>query len=85
MSFGEVNATWGAAAGADGPLINSVSVEAIQEFKATGRPSPRVWQGDGRCAQHHDQSGTNQFHGTAFEFFRNDALDANDFFSNLNE
>ncbi len=36
MSFGEVNATGCAAAGADGPLINSVSVEAIQEFKATG-------------------------------------------------
>ena len=36
LSFGEVNATGGAAAGAGGVLINAVSVEAIQEFKATG-------------------------------------------------
>ena len=28
------------------------------------------------------RSGTNQFHGTAYEFFRNRALDANNFFSN---
>ena len=28
------------------------------------------------------KSGTNRFHATLFEFFRNDALDAADFFSN---
>jgi hypothetical protein len=28
------------------------------------------------------KSGTNDYHGTVFEFFRNDALDANDFFEN---
>ena len=27
------------------------------------------------------RSGTNQFHGTAFDYFRNDALDANDWFN----
>src|ERR1035437_6484606 len=28
------------------------------------------------------RSGTNQFHGGLFEYFRNEALDANDWFSN---
>ena len=29
------------------------------------------------------KSGTNQFHGTAFEFFRNTVLNANDFFRKI--
>jgi outer membrane receptor protein involved in Fe transport len=85
MSFGEVNATGGAAAGADGPLINAVSVEAIQEFKATGSAfSAEYGRATGGVLNITTKSGTNQFHGTAFEYFRNDALDANSFFSNLN-
>jgi outer membrane receptor protein involved in Fe transport len=83
MSFGEINATGGAAAGADGPLINSVSVEAIQEFKATGSAfSAEYGRATGGVLNITTKSGTNQFHGTAFEFFRNDALDANSFDSN---
>ncbi|MBO0860958.1 MAG: TonB-dependent receptor, partial [Chloracidobacterium sp.] len=85
MSFGEVNATGGAAAGADGPLINAVSVEAIQEFKASGSAfSAEYGRATGGVLNITTKSGTNQFHGTAFEYFRNDALDANSFFSNLN-
>src|ERR1700741_2444211 len=30
------------------------------------------------------RSGTNAFHGTLFDYFRNDALDAKDWFSNFN-
>jgi outer membrane receptor protein involved in Fe transport len=84
MSFGEVNATGGAAAGASGVLINAVSVEAIQEFKATGSAfSAEYGRATGGVLNITTKSGTNQFHGTAFEYFRNDALDANSFFSNL--
>lgn len=84
MSFGEVNATGGAAAGAGGVLINAVSVEAIQEFKATGSAfSAEYGRATGGVLNITTKSGTNQFHGTAFEFFRNDKLDANSFFSNL--
>ncbi|HEY8459167.1 MAG TPA: TonB-dependent receptor [Blastocatellia bacterium] len=85
MSFGEVNATGGAAAGANGQLINSISVEAIQEFKATGSAfSAEYGRATGGVLSITTKSGTNQFHGTAFEFFRNDALDANSFDSNRN-
>jgi outer membrane receptor protein involved in Fe transport len=86
MSFGEVNATGGAAAGASGVLINAVSVEAIQEFKATGSAfSAEYGRATGGVLNITTKSGTNNWHGTAFEFFRNDALDANSFFSNLSE
>jgi hypothetical protein len=86
MSFGEVNATGGAAAGAGGVLINAVSVEAIQEFKATGSAfSAEYGRATGGVLNITTKSGTNQFHGTAFEYFRNDALDANSFFSNLSK
>lgn len=30
------------------------------------------------------RSGENLFHGVAYYYFRNDALDANDFFDNAN-
>jgi hypothetical protein len=30
------------------------------------------------------RSGSNDLHGTAFDYFRNDVLDANDYFANLN-
>ncbi len=84
MSFGEVNATGGAAAGASGVLINAVSVEAIQEFKATSSAfSAEYGRATGGVLNITTKSGTNQWHGTAFEYFRNDALDANSFFSNF--
>lgn len=68
-----------------GALINSISVEAIQEFKATGSAfSAEYGRATGGVVNIITKSGTNQFHGTLFEFFRNDKLDANSFFSNLN-
>src|SRR6267378_202514 len=66
-----------------GSLINTVSVEAIQEVKATGSAfSAEYGRATGGVVNVTTKSGTNQFHGTLFEFFRNDKLDANSFFSN---
>jgi hypothetical protein len=66
-----------------GSLINTVSVEAIQEVKATGSAfSAEYGRATGGVVNVTTKSGTNQFHGTGFDFFRNDKLDANSFFSN---
>jgi hypothetical protein len=84
----EANATVGRFAGQGigrGSLVNTISVEAIQEFKATGSAfSAEYGRATGGVINVTTKSGTNQFHGTLFEFFRNDKLDANSFFSNKN-
>jgi Carboxypeptidase regulatory-like domain/TonB-dependent Receptor Plug Domain/TonB dependent receptor len=86
MSFGEENGAANfASAGGGGVLINTVSVEAIQEFRATGSSFSAEYGGSGGGVLNiTTRSGSNEFHGALFEYFRNDALDANDFFSNKN-
>src|SRR5579872_1807300 len=60
------------------------SVDAIQEFSIdTHNYSAAFGRGGGAVIQVTTKSGTNQFHGTAFEFLRNDKIQANDFFANL--
>lgn len=81
MSLGEVPGTGNATGG--GPLINTVSVEAIEEIKASGNAmSAEYGRSIGGVLNVTTKSGTNQFHGSLFHFFRNDKLDANSFFSN---
>lgn len=81
-TFGENNGL-GTAAGGGDSLINTVSVDAIQEFKATGSAfSAEFGRATGGVLLVTTKSGTNQFHGTLFEFFRNDKLDAAGFFNN---
>jgi len=61
------------------------SVDAIQEFKVeTANYSAEYGRASGGVISVAIKSGTNQFHGSAFEFLRNDALDANNFFANRN-
>jgi hypothetical protein len=86
MSFGEVNGSAGfRSAGGGSVLINTVSVEALEEFKATGNAfSAEYGRSGGGVLNITTRSGTNRFHGTLFEFFRNDKLDANDYVSNAN-
>jgi hypothetical protein len=86
MSFGEVNgsATF-TSAGGPSTLVNTVSVEAVEQFKSTANAySAEYGRAGGGVLNVTTRSGTNRFHGTLFEFFRNDKLNANDFFSNKN-
>lgn len=59
-----------------------VSVDALQEFRVqTSTYAPEFGRTPGAQVSIVTRSGTNQFHGTLFNYFRNDALDANDWFA----
>lgn len=60
------------------------SVDAIQEFKVMGSNlSAEYGRTMGTVLNVVYKSGTNEFHGSVYNFLRNSVLDANDFFSNL--
>src|SRR5690349_245828 len=61
---------------------NILSVEFIQEFKTSkGVFSAELGRASSGGVNVITKSGTNQFHGTTYEFIRNDALDARNFFA----
>lgn len=63
------------------PGINAVSVEAVQEFRViTSSASAEFGRSSGAIINIITKSGTNDFHGSLFEFFRNRALNARNFF-----
>src|SRR5712692_1079120 len=62
-----------------------VSVDAMQEFRIqTSTYAPEFGRTPGGQISIVTRSGTNRFHGTLFDYFRNDVLDANDWFANFN-
>jgi hypothetical protein len=59
-----------------------VSVDAMQEFRIqTSTYAPEFGRTPGGQISIVTRSGTNQFHGTAFDYLRNDVLDANNWFN----
>jgi Carboxypeptidase regulatory-like domain/TonB dependent receptor-like, beta-barrel len=68
----------------DNNVAYSPSVDAIQEFNViTNDPNAEFGQFLGGVISVSLKSGTNQFHGDAFEFFRNDKLNANEWSNNF--
>ncbi|HYJ92935.1 MAG TPA: TonB-dependent receptor, partial [Pyrinomonadaceae bacterium] len=69
--------------GATGGSNNLVSVDALQEFKVlTSTYAPEYGRTPGAQISIVTRPGTNKFSGSLFEYFRNEALDANDWFNN---
>src|SRR5215471_15948799 len=59
------------------------SVDSIEEVKVdTNSYSAEVGRAGGAVINIITRSGSNDFHGGLYEFFRNDKLNANDFFAN---
>jgi len=66
-----------------GGTNNLVSIDALEEFKVlTSSYAPEFGRTPGAQVSIVTRSGTNDLHGSFFEYFRNDALDANDWFAN---
>jgi hypothetical protein len=65
-----------------GTVMVKPSVEALAEFRViTNSYSAEYGRTSGGVINLVTKSGTNQLHGSAFEFFRNEALDARNFFA----
>ena len=68
--------------GSNGSQMNNVGLDFIQEVKIeTSNFSAEYGRQSGAAINVITRSGTNKFTGSAFEFLRNDALDAANFFS----
>ena len=66
------------------PFRLQSSLENVQEFRADSNNFPAEFgTGTGGQISVVTKSGTNQFHGSVFEYFRNEGLDARNFFDNI--
>jgi hypothetical protein len=80
-----VDGSYNLDAGSNGSQINNVGLDFIQEVRTqTSNFSAEYGRNSGASINVITKSGTNQFHGGAVEFLRNDAFDARSFFAAIN-
>jgi hypothetical protein len=66
--------------------VGAVPVEAIQEFTTlVANPTPEYGGGSGAQTLITTKSGTNAFHGSAYEYNRTAATEANNYFNNQSD
>jgi hypothetical protein len=89
MMDGATVTNYGSGGGAQSgnfPGIGIPNPDSIQEFKIqTSQYDAEYGRNPGASVNVVTKGGTNNFHGAAWEFFRNSALDANDFFNHASE
>src|SRR5579872_1842254 len=75
----DISTFWdhGTGSGATG---NSLGIDSIAEFQVLTNTYSTQYGGAGAVVNATTKSGTNQFHGTLYEFLRNSALDARNHF-----
>jgi hypothetical protein len=73
---------WNNGPGAGG-LGTALGVEAIAEFQALTNTYSSQFGGNGAVINASSRSGTNALHGSAYEFLRNDKLEARNFFDTV--
>jgi hypothetical protein len=67
--------------GIGGAPASILPIDAIQEFNLQSQFSAEYGRNSGSVVNIITRSGTNHLHGAVFEFLRNDALDARNFFN----
>ena len=89
MMDGATLTNYGSGGGAQSgnfPGIGIPNPDAIQEFRIqTSQYDAEFGRNPGASVNVVTKDGTNQFHGDAWEFFRNSYLDANDFFNHFSQ
>jgi len=68
-------------AGVFGTPATILPVDALQEIAVLSNMEPEYGRNSGAVVNIVTKSGTNSIHGSAFEYFRNNALDARNFFN----
>lgn len=67
--------------GISGAPASLLPIDAIQEFNLQSQFGAEYGRNSGSVINTLTKSGTNRFHGSLFEFLRNDVLDARNFFN----